>query len=87
MPVCVSASQAHSRVPNFNFDIEDGSFFIICKIPNCKVLAHLGFKSKVLAGPFADLSVCVGFCTSSHSSMSNINFDIGGGPYRYFIFK
>ena len=30
-----------------------------------KVLAHLGFKSKVLPGPLTDLSAWVGFCTSS----------------------
>ena len=30
-----------------------------------KVLAHLGFKSKVLPGPFIDLSAWMGFCTSS----------------------
>jgi hypothetical protein len=77
VPVCFSASQANSRVPNFNFDIEDGFFFIICKIHNCKVLtinipckipngkvlAHLG--SKEFPGAFTDLSVWVGFCTSS----------------------
>ena len=30
-----------------------------------KVLAHLVFQSKVLAGPLTDLSAWVGFCTSS----------------------
>ena len=30
-----------------------------------KVLAHLGFQSKVLSEPLTDLSVWVGFCTSS----------------------
>jgi len=30
-----------------------------------KVLAHLGFNSKVLPGPITDLSAWVGFCTSS----------------------
>ena len=31
-------------------------------IPNCKILAHLEFKSKVLPGPLTDLSAWVGFC-------------------------
>jgi len=30
-----------------------------------KVLAHFGFKSKVLPGPLIDLSAWLGFCTSS----------------------
>jgi hypothetical protein len=34
-------------------------------IKDGKVLAHLGFQSKVLSEPFTDLSACVGFCTSS----------------------
>ena len=43
---------------------------------NGKVLAHLGFNSNVFPGPLTDVSACVGFCTSSHSRVSNINFDI-----------
>ena len=34
-------------------------------IPNGKVLAHLGFESKVLSGPLTDLNAWVGFCSSS----------------------
>ena len=34
-------------------------------IKDGKVLAHLGFMSKVLPGPLTDLRACVGFCTSS----------------------
>jgi hypothetical protein len=34
-------------------------------IKDGKVLDHLGLRSKILAGPFTDLSVWVGFCTSS----------------------
>ena len=30
-----------------------------------KVLAHMGFNSNVLAGPFTDLNAWVGFCTSN----------------------
>jgi hypothetical protein len=30
-----------------------------------KVLAHLGFKSKVFPGPLTDISLWVGICTSS----------------------
>jgi hypothetical protein len=33
------------------------------KISDCKVLAHFGFKSKVLPRFLTDLSVWVGFCT------------------------
>ena len=36
-----------------------------CTILEDKVLVHFGFKSKVLPRPLADLSACVGFCTSS----------------------
>ena len=35
------------------------------KIPNGKVLAHLGFRSKVVPGPWTDICAWVGFCTSS----------------------
>jgi hypothetical protein len=34
-------------------------------IKDGKVLDHLGINSKVLPGPLTDLSVWVGFCTSS----------------------
>jgi hypothetical protein len=34
-------------------------------IKDGKVLHHLGIKLKVLPGPLTDLSVWVGFCTSS----------------------
>jgi hypothetical protein len=34
-------------------------------IKDGKVLAHLGFQSKVFPGPLTDLSAWVGFCTSS----------------------
>jgi hypothetical protein len=33
-------------------------------IKDGKVLDHLELKSKVLSGPFIDLSAWVGFCTS-----------------------
>jgi hypothetical protein len=44
---------------------EGSSINIPCKIPDCKVLTHLGFKSNVLPIPLTDLSAWVGFCTSS----------------------
>ena len=69
MPGWDSAPQAHSRVSNINFDIwifrgdriniqwkfaeERQSFF------------QLGVRSNVLYGHLTDLSVLVGFCTSS----------------------
>jgi hypothetical protein len=34
-------------------------------IKDGKVLAHLGYRSKVFPGPLTDLSAWVGFCTSS----------------------
>jgi hypothetical protein len=40
-------------------------FCKICKIPNCKILVHFVLKSRVLPGPFFNLSVWVGFCTWS----------------------
>ena len=49
----------------FVFVLGGYSIYIPWKIPNGKVLAHLGFKSKVLFGPLTDLSACVGFCTWS----------------------
>ena len=58
-------TQAHSKVSNVNFNIGWGSINIPCNISNGKVLAHMGFKSKVLPGLFTALSLCVGFCTSS----------------------
>ena len=45
--------------------VRGGSLNIPCKILEDKVLVHFGFKSKVLPRPLADLSACVGFCTSS----------------------
>ena len=42
-----------------------GSINILGKIPYGKVLAHLGFKSKVLPMLLTDLSACVDFCTSN----------------------
>jgi hypothetical protein len=44
-----SAPESHNEVSNVNFDIgvEVDSTQISCKIPNDKVLVHLGFKSKV----------------------------------------
>jgi hypothetical protein len=51
------------------FDFFSGgevSFNIPLKyIKDGNVLDHMGFKSKVLPGPLADLSAWVGFCTSS----------------------
>jgi hypothetical protein len=41
-----------------------GSINIPCKIPDCKVLTHLGFKSNVLPIPLTDLSAWVDFCIS-----------------------
>jgi hypothetical protein len=41
-----------------------------------KVLAHLGFKSKVFSEPLTDLRAWVGFCNSSPQQVSNINIDI-----------
>jgi hypothetical protein len=58
-----TAPQAHSRVSNINFDVlilcyGGGSLYISDEkyIKDGKVLDHLGFKSKVLPGPFTDLS-------------------------------
>jgi hypothetical protein len=34
-------------------------------IKDGKVLAHLGFQSKVFPGPLTDLSAWVGFCPSN----------------------
>jgi hypothetical protein len=34
-------------------------------IKDCKVLDHLGFRSKVLPGSLTDIGAWVGFCTSS----------------------
>ena len=61
---------------NFPWDIYwslGGSINSPWKIPNGKVLVHLGFKSNVLPGPLTDLSACshcVGFCTSSPQQQS-----------------
>ena len=52
-----------------------GSINIPCKIPDGKVLVHLGFKSKVLPMPLTDLS---GWWTSTPqapSRVSNVDFD------------
>jgi hypothetical protein len=43
-----SATQAHSMVSNVNVDIGVGIKNMSCKIPSGKVLANVGFKSKVL---------------------------------------
>ena len=67
----VYAPQDHSRVSNINFDIwiffcGGGSLNISLEnyIKDGKVLTHLVFQSKVLAGPLIDWSAWVGFCTS-----------------------
>jgi hypothetical protein len=44
--------------------------------------------SNVLPGPLTNLSAWVGFCTSTHSRVANINFDIWivlGGSYEYLM--
>ena len=50
-----------------------------------KVLCHLGFKSKVLLGPFTDFSDLVRWCTSS--PQQGVKFQLWyldmGGPYTY----
>jgi hypothetical protein len=52
MPGWDSTPEIHIK---FQFDIEGGggvdTMNISCKISNVKVLAHLGFKWKVLPGP------------------------------------
>lgn len=60
-----SASQIHSRVSNFKFDIGVGFINISCEIHNYKVLDKLWFRSKVFPGSLAHLSVWMGFCTSN----------------------
>ena len=68
MPGRDSADQTHSRVSNINllfFFGWGGVIYIPWKIPNGKVLAHLGFKSKIFPGSLTDLGTCVRFCTSS----------------------
>ena len=69
-----------------------GSMNIPWKIPNGKVLAHLGFKSKVFPGPLIDISAWWVSAHQAHSRVSNINFDIwkhaygkGEGLYEYPI--
>ena len=90
VPGWVSAPQAHSRVSNINFDI----WIFFCgggslKISHTKyfkdgkVLAHLGFQSKVLSKLLTHWNAWVGSAPQTHSRVSNINFDIwfffGGG--------
>ena len=41
------------------------SINIFCRIPNSKVLANQGIKSKLLPGPLTYLSAWVGLCASS----------------------
>jgi hypothetical protein len=60
-------------------------------IKDSKVLAHLGFRSKVLSWPFIDLSAWVGFCTSSPQQdvkyqLWYLKFEkiiVEGGLYKY----
>ena len=60
-------------------------------IKDGKVLAHLGFKSKVLPGSLTDLSACVGFCTSS--PQQGVKYQLWylkkklwrGGLYKYLM--
>ena len=61
VPVWVSAPQSHSRLSNINFDIRffcfgGGSLLIFNEkyIKDDKVLAHLGFQSKVLSDPITN---------------------------------
>ena len=94
-PVWVSAPQAHSKVSNINFDIwiflflwKGGSINIQWKIPNGKVLAHLGIKSKVLSRPLTDLSAWVGFWISSPEQgfkyqLWYLNIFLWRGVYKY----
>ena len=96
VPGSVSAPQAQSRVSNINFDIwiffcGGESLWISHQkyIKDGKVLAHLGFQSKVLAGPLFDWSAWVCFCTSSPQQVVKyqlwylIFFCFGGGLYKY----
>jgi hypothetical protein len=73
------------------FICEGGSLKISHEIyiKDGKVLAHLGFKSKVFARSLTDLSVWVGFCTSSPQQgvkyqLWYLNFFfVEGGLYTY----
>jgi hypothetical protein len=58
---------AGCQISTLIFGFGRGALFISHeKLPkDGKVLCHLGFKSKVLAGPLTDLSTYVGYCTSS----------------------
>ena len=58
--------QISTLIFEFSF-VEGGPYkYLMNKyIKNGKVPAHLGFQSKVLAGPLIDWSAWVGFCTSS----------------------
>jgi hypothetical protein len=74
-----SAPQARSRVSNINFVISilgEGYKYPIKIVEGRKVLSHFGFKSKVLPGPFTDLSAWVEFCTSRPQQDVKIYFDI-----------
>jgi hypothetical protein len=54
---------------------------ISCKIPNDKVLVHLGFKSKVSLASWYYLIAS----PQAHSRVSNVNLDIGGGLYSNLL--
>ena len=67
-------------VPKYYFDIWMSLKITHEKISkDGKVLAHLVFQSKVLAGPLTDLTAWVGFCTSS--PQQGVKYQ-----HRYLIF-
>jgi hypothetical protein len=45
-------------------------------IKDGKVLARLGFQSKVFPGPLTDLNAWWVYAPQAHNRVSNINFDI-----------
>jgi hypothetical protein len=50
---------------------------ISCEIPNGKVVAHMGFKSKILQN-LPKWNGC-DFAREPHCRVLDVNFDIGGG--------
>jgi hypothetical protein len=72
-----------------NFFVERGSLWISYEkyIPDCKVLVHLGLRSKVLPVLVTDLSAWVGFWTSSPQQgikyqLWYLDFFCGGGSLQ-----
>ena len=67
-----------------NFDIEVEFFYYFVYNSQRQVLAHLGFKSKVLPGKFTHYSAWVGFSTSSPNMVLSLAL-WGGELLKYFL--